>query len=200
MLPTTFVPPAAEDVRAIAIYVVEHMNHAAPENDQAVQQVELQDARGKSHADASADSQSNTLRAVDTENDEGAVIYAGACEGCHEGPRALPYGGIDLALSSAINGPSAGNLVNVVLYGLPAAEAVRAPIMPGFAAAMNNAQVAALAHYLRARFSDKGPWTDIARSIHDARSRQRVATASHAPADAPAPSGTAQRTNNEAQR
>jgi mono/diheme cytochrome c family protein len=191
---------SAEDVRAIATYVAKHMNHAVPENDQVVQQVELQDARGKSHADASADSQSNTLRAVDTENDEGAVIYAGACAGCHEGPRALPYGGIDLALSSAISGPSAGNLVNIVLYGLPAAEAVRAPIMPGFAAAMNDAQVAALARYLRARFSDKGPWTAIARRIHDARSRQRVATASHAPADAPAPSGTAQRTNNEAQR
>ena len=120
---------------------------------------------------ASADGQTNALRAIDTKNDEGGVTYAGTCAGCHEGPRALPYGGIDLMLTSAISGPSADNLVNIVLYGLPAAEAARAPIMPGFAGAMNDAQVAALVRYLRARFSDKGPWTDILKSVHDARSR-----------------------------
>ena len=190
----------ADDVRAIVTYVAAQMGYPSAESPRIAAQVEMQNERGKINVDASADSQANALRAVDTKNDEGAVIYAGACAGCHEGPRALPYGGIDLALSSGISAPSADNLVKVVLYGLPAAEAARAPIMPGFAAAMNDAQVAALARYLRARFSDKGPWTDIAKSVHDARSRRRAATLGHAPADERAAPGAAQRTNNEAQR
>ena len=169
----------ADDMRAIATYVAEQMNPAAPERDAAVQAVEMQRDRDASDMAASADSQSNALRAVDTKNDEGAVIYAGACAGCHEGPRALPFGGIDLMLTSAIGGPSANNLVNIVLYGLPAAEAAHAPIMPGFAGAMNDAQIAALARYLRARFSDKSPWTDIVKSIHDARNRGRAGTIAH---------------------
>lgn len=182
----------ADDMRAIAMYVAEQMNHAAPERDVVVQGVERQHQRGQSGAAASGDGQANALRATDTKNDEGAVSYAGACAGCHEGPRALPDGGIDLMLTSAIGGPSANNLVNIVLYGLPATEAARAPIMPGFAGAMNDAQVAALVRYLRARFSDKGPWTDIAKSVHDARSRARIPAASRAPVVEPTPSGTAQ--------
>ena len=181
----------ADDMRAIATYMAEQMNHAASERDAAVQGVEMQRDRGTTDTAASADSQSNALRAIDTKNDEGAVIYAGACAGCHEGPRDLPYGGIDLMLTSAIGGPSANNLVNLVLYGLPAAEAAHAPIMPGFAGAMNDAQIAALARYLRARFSDKGPWTDIAKSVHDARNRGRVATMGH-PMVEPPPSGAVQ--------
>ena len=190
----------ADDVRAIAGYVARQMTHAAVERDETVQQAETQEARGASHVDASADSQANALRAIDTKNDQGAVIYAGSCAGCHEGPRGVPYGGIDLALSSGISGPSAGNLVNVVLYGLPAHGAAHLPIMPGFAGAMNDAQVLALARYLRARFSDKAPWADIAKSIRDARGRQRVATTHHIPPGAQTPRSAAQQTGNEAQR
>ena len=43
------------------------------------------------------------------------MIYAATCSGCHRGPRAMPFGGIDLALSSGIAAPSAANLINVVL-------------------------------------------------------------------------------------
>jgi mono/diheme cytochrome c family protein len=179
----------ADDVRAIATFLAARMPNDKTERRQAVEQVKMQSERGKADADTTADSQTNALRAVDTKNDEGAVIYAGTCAGCHEGPRALPYGGIDLALSSGINGPSADNLVNIVLQGLPAAEAKRTPIMPDFAGAMNDTQVAALARYLRARFSDQGAWTDIAKSVHDVRARVRAATASHAPAAASAAPG-----------
>jgi mono/diheme cytochrome c family protein len=190
----------ADDMRAIAMYVAEQMNHATPERDPVVQRVEMQRDRGTIDTAANADSQSNALRAVDTKNDEGAVIYAGACAGCHEGPRALPFGGIDLMLSSAISGPSANNLANIVLYGLPAAEAAHAPIMPGFAGAMNDAQIAALARYLRARFSDKGGWTDIAKSIHDARNRGRAASVGRPAVVEPALSGAVQQAHNESQR
>jgi len=111
--------------------------------------------------------------AVTWQTGEGAVIYASACAGCHQGPRAVPYGGIDLALSSAISGPNADNLVNVVLNGLPAAAGARSGIMPGFAATLNDRQLVALANYLRGRFSDKGQWQDVDKSVRDGRSGRR---------------------------
>jgi mono/diheme cytochrome c family protein len=169
---------SAQDIRAIAAYVAEAMNHVAPESDRVVQLAEKQSHRGKSGRAASADSQAVALRSTDIKNDEGAVLYAGTCSGCHEGPRALPFGGVDLALSTAINGPNANNLVDIVMSGLPAAEAAHAPIMPGFANAMSDEQVAALARYLRARYSDRGPWTGIAKNVNEARNLQRVPTAS----------------------
>ena len=164
---------SAQDLRAIAAYVAEQMNHVAAESDRIMQVAERQRRRGNAGRPASADGQAVALRPIDVKNDQGAVIYAGACSGCHEGPRALPFGGVNLALSTAISAPNANNLVNVVISGLPAVDAAHAPIMPGFADAMNDEQIVALARYLRARYSDRGPWTGIAKTISDARNPRR---------------------------
>lgn len=165
---------AAEDVRAMATYVAEKMNHVVAESDRIAQVAERQSRRGGAGRAASADSQAVALRPTDVKNDEGAVIYAGACSGCHEGPRALPFAGVSLALSSAVSGANADNLVNIVIAGLPADATAHTPIMPGFANAMNDEQVEALAHYLRARYSVKSPWIGIAKNVHDARNSQRL--------------------------
>jgi mono/diheme cytochrome c family protein len=103
----------------------------------------------------------------------GANIYQGACAPCHQNGRALPFGGIDLALSTGLSAPTARNVINVVLWGLPAAEGERSPIMPGFAGALNDEQLAALVSYLRSRFSDRPPWTDIGTEIRNARTGHR---------------------------
>jgi mono/diheme cytochrome c family protein len=190
-------PP--DDVRAIAAYVATQIGEPAPPPQPLEQQVQKQAGRGKADAAASADSQAAAIGAGGTTGGgDGALIYAAACAGCHEGPRALPYGGIDLALSSGISGPSAKNLANVVLYGLPAAAGARSPIMPGFAAAMDDAQLAALAAYLRGHFSDKGPWRDVDESVRDARSAQTAPAVNHAPAAPPDP--TQRTTHGETQR
>ena len=133
-------------------------------------------------------------------NGEGARLYAAACAGCHEGPRAMPYGGIDLALSSGITGPSARNLVNVVLHGLPAAEAARSPIMPGFAATLDDRQSAALATYLRARFSDKPAWNDVENTVREARRAEQAATTRPAPSEEAVPPATQRTSSNETER
>ena len=189
-----------DDVRAIAAYVAAQIGDQGPERPNVAHQVAVQAERGKTVADTSADNQADVKTLRDPHgNDEGAQIYAGACAGCHKGPRALPYGGINLALSSGIAGPSANNLINVVLYGLPAAEATHAPIMPGFINAMNDTQLILLARYLRARFTNNLPWSDIADSVREARSAQRAMTAQQAPSPEPAPAGTMQRITDEAQ-
>ncbi len=48
----------------------------------------------------------------------GEALYAAACATCHASDRAPPYGGIDLALSSAISSPDARNAANTVLSGI----------------------------------------------------------------------------------
>lgn len=176
---------APADLRTLAAYLVAQAENRRALTPQVAGAVQLQQKRAQASAANSADSQADAIGAsppgrtnTDITNEEGALIYTGACAGCHEGPRAMPYGGIDLALSSAISGPSAQNLVNVVLYGLPATEVAHRSIMPGFAASLRDGQVAALARYLRGRFSDQPPWTDIDESVHAARNaRQTVSPA-----------------------
>ena len=48
-------------------------------------------------------------------------------------------------------------------------EGVSGPFMPGFADALTNAQVAELAGYVRARYSDKPAWSDVQTQIQHAR-------------------------------
>jgi mono/diheme cytochrome c family protein len=107
-------------------------------------------------------------------NAAGASIYAAACAGCHETDRPLPYGGVNLGLSTAISSPDARNAVNIVLSGVRPVEGERSPIMPGFAAGMNDEQISTLLNYLRARFSNAPAWTGLEKTIADARSTQAV--------------------------
>jgi mono/diheme cytochrome c family protein len=117
----------------------------------------------------------------------GASIYAAACASCHESGRALPYGGINLTLSTAISSPDPRNAANIVLSGVAAVEGERSPIMPGFAASMNDEQVSALLNYLRARFSSQPPWTGIEKAVETARRTQTVFLQTSAgPRNAPA--------------
>jgi mono/diheme cytochrome c family protein len=104
----------------------------------------------------------------------GASIYAAACASCHETNRPLPYGGVNLALSTAISGPDARNAANIVLSGVRAVEGERSPIMPGFAASMNDGQIAALLNYLRSRFSNQPAWTGVEKTVEEARRTQTV--------------------------
>jgi mono/diheme cytochrome c family protein len=108
-------------------------------------------------------------------NDPGAAIYAATCAVCHESGRPVPYGGIRLSLSTTINADSPRNLINVILTGVPATPARRAPIMPGFASALNDQKAIALTTYLRSTFSHKAPWNDIPAELRDARRAQVAA-------------------------
>jgi mono/diheme cytochrome c family protein len=99
----------------------------------------------------------------------GADIFAAACANCHEGSEPLPFGGVDLTLSSAVNAPEPRNMISVMLTGVPAADGRPAAIMPGFDGAISSEDLAALLEYLRARFSDKPAWAGLGTSIQVAR-------------------------------
>jgi len=140
------------DLAAIAHYIVSGMGHAQE--------------RGAGEANAGST------------NAAGERLYRDACAQCHDGDEPLPFGGLALARSIGVAGESPRNLVNVILYGLPAAGDRTAPIMPGYAGAMSDEQVIALARYLRSRFSDRPPWQDLASVVGKAREDgERIARA-----------------------
>jgi mono/diheme cytochrome c family protein len=114
--------------------------------------------------------------AVTTAADEtGAAIYRAACATCHEAGRPLPYGGVNLSLSTAINAPDARNAVNTILTGIRPVPGERSPIMPPFASSMRDDQLVALLRYLRSRFSDRPAWADLGTIVAEARHTQTAA-------------------------
>jgi mono/diheme cytochrome c family protein len=147
------------EVRAIAVYMAGKFGVPTPDRNR---EGEAALAKAKT---PSGSSQVNAT---------GASIYAAACASCHEGGRALPYGGVNLALSTAISSPDPRNVTNIVLSGVRAVEGERSPIMPGFAASMSDQQISALLSYLRERFSTRPAWAGVEETIADARRMQTV--------------------------
>jgi mono/diheme cytochrome c family protein len=161
------------DVRAIAVYMAGVFGAPTPDR-----KGQGEAARAKANAAPVPPSQTNAA---------GASIYAAACASCHESGRPLPYGGVNLALSTAISGPDARNAANIVLTGVRAVEGERSPIMPGFGASMTDQQISDLLTYLRARFSDQPTWAGLATTIAEARRTQTVSLQTSAgPRNAPA--------------
>ncbi len=148
------------DVRAISAYMTSVFGE--PSQDRLRRASELR-SQIKSPATKSADA-----------NMPGASIYAGACAPCHETDRALPYGGVNLGLSTALSAPDPRNAANIILSGIRPVEGERSPIMPGFAPTMTDSQISALLNYLRARFSNQPAWTGVERTVQDARRMQTV--------------------------
>jgi mono/diheme cytochrome c family protein len=150
------------DVRAIAIYMAGVFGTPTPAQKN---QGEAALAQAKSPAPVTLPSDVNAA---------GASIYTAACASCHETSRAVPYGGVNLALSTALSSPDPRNAVNMVLSGIRPVEGERSPIMPGFAASMNDDQISALLRFLRARFSNQPPWIGVEKTVADARQTQTV--------------------------
>jgi mono/diheme cytochrome c family protein len=164
---------SADDVRAIATYMADAFGVPSP------------DRRRQGEA---ALAQARAGAAAPAKDTPGAVIYAATCAGCHESDRPPPYGGIRLGLSTTVNGPDPRNLANIVLAGVRPVEGERSPIMPGFAASMSDAQIAALLTYLRSRFSSEPAWSDAEKIVAEARRTQTAyletsAGARNAPAE-----------------
>jgi mono/diheme cytochrome c family protein len=99
----------------------------------------------------------------------GSDLFAASCAACHEGTQPLPFGGIDFALSSAVNAPEPRNIILVTLAGLPAADGRAAGMMPGFDGAISDEDLAALLEYLRRHFSHEPAWSGVRTKVQTAR-------------------------------
>jgi mono/diheme cytochrome c family protein len=149
------------DVRAIAIYMASVFGPPTEERK----------LRGDEVLARASSSQAQPANGGTT---TGAQLYAAACAPCHATDRAPPFGGINLALSTALTSPDARNAANIVLSGIRPTADERSPIMPGFAESMSDDQIAALLDYLRTRFGNQPPWTNTSDIVRDARRTQTV--------------------------
>jgi mono/diheme cytochrome c family protein len=149
------------DVRAIAIYMASVFGPPTEERK----------LRGDEVLARASSSQAQPANGGTT---TGAQLYVAACAPCHATDRAPPFGGINLALSTALTSPDARNAANIVLSGIRPTADERSPIMPGFAESMSDDQIAALLDYLRTRFGNQPPWTNTSDIVRDARRTQTV--------------------------
>jgi mono/diheme cytochrome c family protein len=157
------------DVQAIAAYIASIMGEPSPTHRQRGEAARAKARRSAAGATAASDESQTQSSGTREDEGAGAIIYQSACAMCHESGRPLPFGGIYFSLSTAMHGPNAKNLINVTLAGLSPAEGEQGPIMPGFVGALTDAQLAALAGYLRRRFSDQPQWQNVDKDIRAAR-------------------------------
>jgi nicotinate dehydrogenase subunit B len=108
--------------------------------------------------------------AADTEHRLGATLFAGACANCHgAGAPMMEQGRPSLAWGTALYEASPDNVLHVILDGLAGSVGRAGPSMPPFANLLSDAQIAAVAAYLRARFTDQTPWTDLEQTVKKMR-------------------------------
>jgi mono/diheme cytochrome c family protein len=101
---------------------------------------------------------------------EATAMFDGACGACHAANAPMTHNGApSLMLSTAVSAPTARNVVDVILHGLPWREGHAGPYMPAFASALTDAQVATLAAHVRARYSDLPAWPDVEATVREAR-------------------------------
>src|SRR5207248_2825645 len=93
--------------------------------------------------------------------DAGEIIFAGACATCHFAGAAAGRQVTPLALTTSVNAPDPRNALRIVLNGVHPESGEAGAIMPAFAGALTDAQIAAVVQYTRARFSDRPRWIDI---------------------------------------
>jgi mono/diheme cytochrome c family protein len=128
------------DIRALVTYV-RSIPPIASSEFPAVR-TELADATPWSGGDVGADSL-------------GKQVFAGACSGCHGWTGTSPLmERATLVGSRAINDPTAVNVVQMVLNGSPAGSSSTTG-MPAFGAGYSDAEIAAVANYVTARFGVK---------------------------------------------
>jgi len=139
------------DVKAIATYFAD-IDHA--------------DARVASVDAAVAQAMSYAPLGTRQEFDADARLYTAACASCHynSGSAPLPVRP-DLALNSALSLPDPANLIQVVLRGISAGEGMPGVVMPSFAPALSDTDIARIIAYLRRTRTNLPAWPDLEKEI-----------------------------------
>lgn len=137
------------DLRAIATYFAANMSDPAAAN------------RTRSVHESAATTPADPA---------GATLFAGACASCHgQGAPMAAQGRPSLSLASDLRDDNPTNTIQAILQGFEPPVAGRGPKMPGFASSLTDAQVAAITAYIRARFTDRAPWTGLENIVRSER-------------------------------
>ena len=169
-----------DDVRAIAIYIAEQMNRAAPEQPSGGAASGVQLARGKADRGRErGQPRPMSLRAGDTENEK-ALYLCRRLRRLSRGPaRACRMAASISLLYQRDQRPERRQSRQCRALRAAGGDGAPVPIMPGFADALDDAQIAALAAYVRAQLYGQPPWPTSSRQrCAQARSACRTASSS----------------------
>lgn len=172
------------DVHAIAAYLVSlNKLEAAERQQRSKAALEFADSRALKAPGASANGPAPGAESGEARAGPvgyaigGSQIFAGACATCHHQGGGLPLSRpVELGLSSAVNNPGPRNLLHIILNGIHPPLGERGAIMPGFSGALTDQQIVAVVSYVRAHFSQKPPWTDIASVLKSIRQNAQART------------------------
>ena len=98
-----------------------------------------------------------------------AAIYAGACGVCHDKAAGSASQGLPLLLSSSLHEARPRNTINIILRGIARRPGESGPFMPAFDGMLSDSQIAGLAAYVRNRFTNESPWSNIGEEIDKIR-------------------------------
>jgi mono/diheme cytochrome c family protein len=102
--------------------------------------------------------------------DPDAQLYTATCASCHyNAPNAPLAARPDLALNSAAHLSDPSNLIQVILQGISSEAGTPGVVMPAFAGALSDADIARIAAYLRRTRTSLPPWPDLAARIAEIR-------------------------------
>jgi mono/diheme cytochrome c family protein len=163
---------AEQDVKAVAAYVGSTLV-AATAGRPAHPDELMAKRREMEPAMRAQDSPDTTGRRADGAVSDAATIYTGACAPCHESSgRSFSAHGIHLAQSKVVAMPAPRNLIHVILNGIEPPVGTPNALMPGFGAVFTNEQIATLAAFLRARFSDQPAWSGVQDQVRKLRRQE----------------------------
>lgn len=159
----------ASDVTALATYI------ASIEPRASAKATETTGAAATNSGTAAANKvayQITTAQAMDQKGpaETGKAVFAGACASCHfEGGHQPFYRPVRLKLSSVVNAPTPRNFIHVVMSGIQPPPGGHGRWMPPFGTALTDRQITQLAQYVRAHFSGKSAWSNVAKTVAQIR-------------------------------
>ncbi|HEX3432246.1 MAG TPA: cytochrome c [Rhizomicrobium sp.] len=137
----SFVDMTPDDLRAIVTYLRAVAPHSSPDLPAAL----------------APPAPASPKRGAVTADALGKHLFEGACAACHgwTGQSAIsPFA--TLTGARAVNDPGATNVAQIVISGTRRTTPAGAISMPAFGAAFTDAEIAAVANYVTARFGTKG--------------------------------------------
>ncbi|HEY4113568.1 MAG TPA: cytochrome c [Rhizomicrobium sp.] len=136
----SFATMAPEDIRAIVVYLRSIPAQSSPDLPAAL-------APPASPSHRIGPQVANAL---------GKQIYEGACASCHSWTGASPLSSLaTLTGARAVNDPGATNVAQIIVSGMKRTTPRGAIAMPAFGNAYSDAEIAAVANYVTARFGSK---------------------------------------------
>jgi mono/diheme cytochrome c family protein len=106
--------------------------------------------------------------------DDGARLYATACQSCHYNSESIVKGRPLLTIGSATHLDDPTNLINVILDGVRNDQGIEGVVMPGFRDALSDEDISAIAAYLR-QAAGENSWPDLQQQVGVIRNQPRFA-------------------------